>query len=84
MIVFVHSTDGMNVDSGISLASRDGWVECLYDPPKAEADEICQCEGFIRDGDSFKAIFRKFKIEIEEDVSDKDKDAALRRFGVEV
>lgn len=83
MIVFVHSADGETVDSGISLEPREGWTPCVYEPPKSEDDEVCICVGFVKDGEKFRAEFEKFKTE-DEQVTEADKDAALRRFGVEV
>lgn len=84
MIAYVHSPDGESVNSGISIEPRDGWTPCVYEPLKSEADEVCVCIGFVKDGDSFRATFEKFKVEDEEELTIEDKDAALRRFGVEV
>lgn len=66
MIVFVHSTDGETVDSGISLEPREGWTPCVYEPPKTQTDEVCVCNGFVKDGDSFRAVFKVTKVEVEQ------------------
>lgn len=82
MIVYVHSTDGMTVNSGISLKPRDGWLPCIYEPPKSDVNEVCICSGFVKDGERFRATFDVIKVE--DEATSEDKDAALRRFGVEV
>ena len=79
---FVHSTDGVTADSGIRNRGGDGWLPCDYQPPAHGDDHSCICTGFVRDGDGFKAVFELRKIEV--DATEEDKDAALRRFGVEV
>ena len=65
MTVYVHSTDGEAVDSGISITPRDGWLPCVYEPPKTEANEVCVAVGFVRDGDEFRAVFKVTKVEVE-------------------
>ena len=65
MIVFVHSTDGETVDGGIIFEPRDGLTPCVYEPPKTEADEVCVCDGFVKDGDSFRAVFKVSKVKFE-------------------
>lgn len=65
MTVYVHSADGVTVDSGISIEPRDGWTPCIYEPPKTEADEVCVADGFVREGDGFRAVFKVTKVEVE-------------------
>ena len=65
MTVYVHSTDGKTVDSGISIEPREGWTPCVYEPPKTEADEVCVCDGFVRDDEAFRAVFKVTKVEVE-------------------
>lgn len=83
---FVHTSDGKNADSGMSDTNRgDGWLPCAYEPPTHGEDEFCVCMGFVLNGDSFVAQFelRKYP-DVRDEVTVEDKDAALRRFGVEV
>ena len=82
MIVYVHSPDGVSVNSGISIEPREGWTPCVYEPPKTDEHHTCVCSGFIFDGIKFNSVFDI--VEICEEVTEEDKDAALRRFGVGV
>lgn len=79
---FVHSSDGIKADSGISKQGGECWYPCKYQPPAHSYDYSCICTGFVRDGDDFKAVFELRKIDTE--ATEADKDAALCRFGVEV
>lgn len=65
MTVYVHSMDGETVDSGISITPREGWLPCVYEPPKTAEDEVCICDSFARDGDGFRAEFKVIKVEAE-------------------
>ena len=66
MIVYVHSTDGETVDSGISIEPREGWASCVYEPPKSGKNEVCICSGFVRDGEGFRAMFELYEVNKEE------------------
>lgn len=66
MIVYVHSTDGETVDSGISIGPRDGWTQCVYEPPKSGENEVCICTGFEKDEEHFRAVFNLYKVNEEE------------------
>ena len=87
MNMYVFSNDGATVIGGISMKNREGeagWFKCFYSAPTVGDGEFAVCIGFVREGEGFRALFEVRKQEDCEDATEADKDAALRRFGVEV
>lgn len=84
---FIHSTDGVNVDSLLTLADHtgeSGWYQVAWNPESQEG-KCAVVSGYHRDGDVFVADFSYRDVPTaEEEATEADKDAALRGFGVEV
>lgn len=76
----------VGVDKPTRIAN--GWYDYVSTAPTVSGGEVVICVGFVRLGDDFTGVYEIRDIppapSHDEEATEADKDAALRRLGVEV